>query len=51
MTKKVKVIPNSEWITYLDNEKVSPIISVEMWNLANERLKRGVRSLVNLMIR
>ena len=40
MTKKVKVIPNSEWITYLDNEKVSPIISVEMWNLANERLKK-----------
>ncbi len=39
MTKKVKIIPEKDWITYKDESKIPPIISENIWNKANERLK------------
>ncbi len=39
MTKKIRVIPEKEWIIYKDKEKVPPIIKDELWNRANAKLK------------
>ncbi len=40
MTKKVKNFSNEEWITYEDKKRIPPIISEELWNLANNRLSK-----------
>lgn len=38
MSKKVKYLEKNEWITCKDYEKIPPIISEKLWNLANNRL-------------
>ena len=38
MTKKVKTIPQNEWIIYEDNLKIPPIIDTNLWERANKRL-------------
>lgn len=38
MSKKVKYLEKNEWITCKDYEKIPPIISEKLWNLANTRL-------------
>ena len=40
MLGKVRMIPKEEWVCYLDVEKVPPIVSEELWNMANERLEK-----------
>lgn len=44
ITKKVKKIPESKWITYKDCEKISPIVSQKIWNLANSILNEKKKS-------
>ncbi len=39
MTKKVKQIPEKEWVLYKDNLKIPPIIDENLWNRANNKLK------------
>lgn len=38
MTKKVKIFDKDKWICYLDDIKIPPIVSTELWELANKRL-------------
>lgn len=40
MSKKIKYINEDDWIVYEDVEKIPPIVSIELWNLANERLSK-----------
>ncbi|MBP3360944.1 MAG: recombinase family protein [Clostridia bacterium] len=35
----VKYLPPDEWVIYKDNEKVPPIVSPELWDKANRKLK------------
>lgn len=39
MTKKVKYLPQEEWIVYKDTKKVPPIIDETLWDKANNRLQ------------
>jgi len=39
MTKKVEYIPLEEQIIYEDSERIPPLVSSELWEKANERLK------------
>ena len=39
MTKKVKKIPEKDWLMYEDKIKIPPIIDQELWERANRRLK------------
>ena len=39
-TKKKKRINESEWIVYKDYDNVPPIVSEELWNRANAKLKQ-----------
>ena len=43
MSKKKIILPASEWIYYENFEAIPPIISTELWNLANKRLKMRQR--------
>lgn len=38
ISKKVKIIPNNEWIIYKKSENIPIIINEELWELANRRL-------------
>lgn len=44
MTKKVKIIPQKEWILYEDKTRIPPIIEEELWKRANDRLKTRCKS-------
>lgn len=39
MTKRVVMIPSSEWIMYEDKKRIPPIIDEELWERANKRLE------------
>lgn len=39
MSKKKRILPQTEWVYYDESEKIPPIIEEELWNLANNRLK------------
>ena len=39
MTKKVKNIPDKDWIIYEDRDRIPPIVEEDIWNSANERLR------------
>ena len=39
MTKKVKIIPEKDWVIYEDKVRIPPIIEDDLWERANERLK------------
>lgn len=38
MTKKVKLLPQKDWVMYKDTENIPPIVSEYLWNKANKRL-------------
>lgn len=38
MSKTIKRIDKSNWVLYKDNVKIPPIVTEELWNLANRRL-------------
>ena len=44
MTKKVKAIPEKNWILYEDRLKIPPIVEEELWERANKRLKKRSKS-------
>ncbi len=46
-TKKKKFLKESDWITYKDNENVPPIVSEEIWERANIKLKQRQDSFTN----
>ena len=39
MAKKVKAIPEKDWILYEDKVRIPPIVEDDLWERANERLK------------
>lgn len=39
MTKKVKYFDKSDWIVYEDKKRIPPIVSSNLWDRANRRLK------------
>lgn len=39
MTKKVKIIPEKNWVLYEDKVKIPPIIDEDLWERTNKRLK------------
>ena len=47
MTKKVKIIPENNWIVYEDKAKIPPIIDEALWERANKRLKKRNRTFGN----
>jgi len=46
-TKQKKKLAYSDWIVYKDNENVPPIVSEELWNRANKKLKMRQDSFTN----
>ncbi|MBE6140361.1 MAG: recombinase family protein [Firmicutes bacterium] len=46
-TKKKKKLNESDWIIYKDNKNVPPIVSEELWNRANKKLKMRQESFTN----
>ena len=46
-TKKKKKLNESDWIIYKDNENVPPIVSEELWDRANKKLKERQDSFTN----
>lgn len=46
-TKQKKKLECSDWIVYKDNENVPPIVSEELWNRANKKLKERQDSFTN----
>jgi len=46
-TKQKKKLDEEEWIVYKDNENVPPIVSEELWNRANKKLKIRQDSFTN----
>ena len=46
-TKQKKKLECSDWIIYKDNENVPPIVSEELWNRANKKLKERQDSFTN----
>ncbi len=49
-TKKKKKLNESDWIIYKDNENVPPIVSEELWERANKKLKERQDSFTNRAI-
>ena len=50
-TKKKKKLECSDWIVYKDNENVPPIVSEELWNRANKKLKIRQDSFANRAVK
>ena len=40
MTKKVEYLDKSKWVVCENKEKIPPIVTEELWNLANSRLSK-----------
>ena len=49
-TKKKKRLDESDWIVYKDYDNVPPIVSEELWNRANAKLKQRQASFTNRAI-
>lgn len=49
-TKKKKKLSESDWIIYKDTENVPPIVSEELWERANKKLKKRQDSFTNRAI-
>lgn len=39
MTKKVKIIPEDDWVIYEDKERIPPIVDEDIWERVNARLE------------
>ena len=49
-TKQKKKLNESEWVMYKDEESVPPIVSEELWNIANIKLKQRQDSFTNRVV-
>lgn len=47
MTKKVKMVPESDWLIYEDKVRIPPIVEDDLWERANERLKTRSKTFGN----
>lgn len=43
MKKKIKYIDEDKWISYKDFERIPPIVSEKLWNLANDKMMKRKR--------
>lgn len=43
----IKYLPKDEWVVYEDNEKVPPIVSPELWDKANHKLKERSKKVMS----
>ena len=39
LSNEIAYVPQEEWVMYEDHEKVPPIVSAELWDRANKKLK------------
>ena len=39
LSNEIAYVPQDEWVMYEDHEKVPPIVSAELWDRANKKLK------------
>ena len=39
LSNEIAYVPKDEWVVYEDHEKVPPIVSAELWDKANRKLK------------
>ncbi len=39
LSNEIAYVPKDEWVVYEDHEKVPPIVSAELWDKANHKLK------------
>ena len=39
LSNEIAYVPKDEWVVYKDHEKVPPIVSAELWDKANRKLK------------
>ena len=49
-TKQKKKLSESDWIIYKDEKSVPPIVSEELWNRANKKLKERQDSFTNRVV-
>ncbi len=50
-TKQKKRLNESNWIIYKDNKNIPPIVSEELWNRANIKLKQRQDSFINRKVK
>ncbi len=47
LSNEVAYVPQEEWVMYEDHEKVPPIVSPELWDRANKKLKERSAKMIS----
>ena len=47
LSNEIAYVPQEEWVMYEDNEKVPPIVSAELWDRANKKLKERSAKMIS----
>ncbi len=47
LSNEIAYVPKDEWVMYEDHEKVPPIISCELWDKANRKLKERSEKMIS----
>ena len=47
LSNEVAYVPQEEWVMYEDHEKVPPIVSSELWDRANKKLKERSAKMIS----
>ena len=47
LSNEIAYVPQGEWVMYKDHEKVPPIVSAELWDKANRKLKERSEKMSN----
>lgn len=47
LSNEIAYVPQEEWVMYEDNEKVPPIVSSELWDRANKKLKERSAKMIS----
>lgn len=47
LSNEVAYVPQEEWVMYEDHEKVPPIVSAELWDRANKKLKERSAKMIS----
>lgn len=46
MSKKIKYLDYTEWIIYKDNNRIPAIVNENIWNKANEKIKKNNKKII-----
>ena len=47
LSNEIAYVPQEEWVMYEDHEKVPPIVSAELWDRANKKLKERSAKMIS----